>query len=240
MPRNTWASGEMWLANARPPRPWDGRDRILLSGNQSAFNFRKVACRWTAVGRPGPTIQPMAWVGTRATPKQPAFSGCFGQAVRRMGGPSVGHGYRNAKSQPVVTVLAATWSDPSRTGSVLRPSGPEIRNCNHGPWVLPGKPSHNRRGRTTDGQSMMEEARSLSLGVSIFLLVVGAILTFAVDVSASGFSINTVGIILMIAGALGLVLSLLFWSSFSPYRRSRTVAGPDTVVEERRIERDLP
>ncbi len=86
----------------------------------------------------------------------------------------------------------------------------------------------------------MEEARNLSLGVSIFLLVVGAILTFAVDVSASGFSINTVGIILMIAGALGLVLSLLFWSSFSPYRRDRTVAGPDTVVEERRIERDLP
>jgi hypothetical protein len=45
-------------------------------------------------------------------------------------------------------------------------------------------------------------------------LVVGAILTFAVDVTTSGFSINTVGIILMIAGALGLVLSLLFWSSF--------------------------
>jgi hypothetical protein len=44
----------------------------------------------------------------------------------------------------------------------------------------------------------------------------------------------------MVAGALGLVLSLLFWSSFSPYRRSRTVAGPATVVEERRIERDLP
>jgi membrane-bound ClpP family serine protease len=86
---------------------------------------------------------------------------------------------------------------------------------------------------------MMEEARNVSLGVSIFLLVVGAILTFAVEVSASGFSINTVGIILMIAGALGLVLSLLFWSSFSPYRRSRTVS-PDTVVEERRIERDLP
>jgi predicted membrane channel-forming protein YqfA (hemolysin III family) len=79
----------------------------------------------------------------------------------------------------------------------------------------------------------------LSLGVSIFLLVVGAILTFAVDVTASGFSIDTVGIILMIAGALGLVLSLLFWSSFSPYRRGRTLGG-DTVVEERHIERDLP
>jgi hypothetical protein len=65
----------------------------------------------------------------------------------------------------------------------------------------------------------------VSLGVSIFLLVVGAILTFAVDVTASGFSINTVGIILMVAGALGLVLSLLFWSSFSPYRRGGTVVG---------------
>jgi hypothetical protein len=59
----------------------------------------------------------------------------------------------------------------------------------------------------------------VSLGASIFLLVVGAVLTFAVDVTASGFSINTVGIILMVAGALGVVLSLLFWSSFSPYRR---------------------
>jgi hypothetical protein len=77
----------------------------------------------------------------------------------------------------------------------------------------------------------------MGLGVSIFLLVVGAVLTFAVDVEASGFSINTVGIILMVAGALGLVLSLLFWSSFSPYRRG-PVAG-DTVVEER-IRRDIP
>jgi predicted membrane channel-forming protein YqfA (hemolysin III family) len=100
---------------------------------------------------------------------------------------------------------------------------------------------HTRAGSEQEHwQRILEEASRLSLGVSIFLLVVGAILTFAVDVTTSGFSINTVGIILMIAGALGLVLSLLFWSSFAPYRRGRTVAGPDTVVEERRIERDLP
>jgi hypothetical protein len=74
----------------------------------------------------------------------------------------------------------------------------------------------------------------MSIGVSIFLLVVGAILTFAVEV------INTVGIILMLAGALGLLLSLLFWSSFSPWSRRRTVARGDTVIEERRIEGDLP
>jgi predicted membrane channel-forming protein YqfA (hemolysin III family) len=59
----------------------------------------------------------------------------------------------------------------------------------------------------------------MSIGASIFLLVIGAILTFAVNVSAEGFNINTVGIILMVAGVIGLLLSLLFWSSFSPYRR---------------------
>ena len=81
----------------------------------------------------------------------------------------------------------------------------------------------------------------MSIGASIFLLVIGAILTFAVDVTAEGFNINTVGIILMVAGVVGLLLSLLFWSSFSPYRRRAPVAHPEErVVEERRIERDYP
>jgi hypothetical protein len=83
---------------------------------------------------------------------------------------------------------------------------------------------------------------TVGIGFSIFLFVVGAILTFAVDVdsSGSGFNLNTVGIILTVGGLLGLLLSALFWSSFSPWSRRRTVAGGDTVVEERRIERDLP
>jgi hypothetical protein len=89
-------------------------------------------------------------------------------------------------------------------------------------------------------ETSFEEAKAMSIGVSIFLLVVGAILTFAVEVSASGFNINTVGIILMLAGGLGLLLSLLFWSNFSPWSRRRTVARGDTMIEERRIERDLP
>ena len=81
----------------------------------------------------------------------------------------------------------------------------------------------------------------MSIGVSIFLLVVGAILTFAVNVTnTGGFNIHTVGIILMLGGVLGVLLSLLFWSSFSPWSRGRTVRDGDTVVEERRIERDLP
>ena len=79
----------------------------------------------------------------------------------------------------------------------------------------------------------------MGIGFTIFLFVVGAILTFAVEVDASGFDLNTVGIILMVGGLLGLFASVLLWSSFSPWSRRRTVAG-DTVVEERRIERDLP
>ena len=93
-------------------------------------------------------------------------------------------------------------------------------------------------GTLTGGPTVIEEARRLGIGFSIFLFVIGAILTFAVDVSTSGFNLNTVGIILMVGGLLGLFASVLFWSSFSPWSRRRTVAG-DTVVE-RRIERDLP
>jgi hypothetical protein len=80
----------------------------------------------------------------------------------------------------------------------------------------------------------------VGIGISLFLLVVGAILTFAVEVDAgSGFNLNTVGIILMVGGLLGLVVSALFLSSFSPRSRRRPVAGGDTVVRERRIEREL-
>ena len=46
----------------------------------------------------------------------------------------------------------------------------------------------------------------------------------------------------MVAGVVGLLLSLLFWSSFSPYRRRPTTTAypEERVVEERRIERDYP
>lgn len=71
----------------------------------------------------------------------------------------------------------------------------------------------------------------MGIGVSLFLLAVGAVLTFAVEVTAEGFNIDTVGIILMIVGAVGLLLSLLFWSSFAPYRRDS--GGTTTVVRDR-------
>jgi len=47
------------------------------------------------------------------------------------------------------------------------------------------------------------------------LIVVGAILTWAVNAQVSGVELSTVGVILMIAGVALVVLSLLFWSSFA-------------------------
>jgi hypothetical protein len=54
--------------------------------------------------------------------------------------------------------------------------------------------------------------------MSIFLVALGAILYFAVNVDADGFSINTIGLILMIVGVIGLAVSLLMGSMWSSRR----------------------
>lgn len=56
-----------------------------------------------------------------------------------------------------------------------------------------------------------------AVGLSLFLLAVGAILAFAVDYAVQGVELYTVGIILMVVGGLGLLMSLLFWTSFAPF-----------------------
>jgi hypothetical protein len=48
----------------------------------------------------------------------------------------------------------------------------------------------------------------MTIGASIFLIAVGAILKYAVTTSVAGIKIETVGLILMIAGAIGLVIGL--------------------------------
>jgi hypothetical protein len=78
----------------------------------------------------------------------------------------------------------------------------------------------------------------MGIGTSVFLIALGAILDFAVKVSTRGFNLNTIGLILMIVGAVGLLLSFVFWGSwggFGGYSRSRRVVqdGNQTYVEER-------
>ena len=67
----------------------------------------------------------------------------------------------------------------------------------------------------------------MGIGVSVFLLAIGAILTFAVEASVSGLDINVVGVILMIAGAIGLLLTMLVFGR-------RDTVGNETVVTRER------
>lgn len=72
----------------------------------------------------------------------------------------------------------------------------------------------------------------MGLGVSLILIAVGAILTWAVDVQTNGLNVNAVGVILMIVGLIGFVLSLAFWSSWwgpGYFGRGAAPAGRRTV-----------
>ena len=66
----------------------------------------------------------------------------------------------------------------------------------------------------------------MGIGTSIFLIAVGAILAFAVTADVSGIELSTVGIILMVVGGIGLLLSLMILG-----RARGTVVERDRVVE---------
>lgn len=74
----------------------------------------------------------------------------------------------------------------------------------------------------------------MGIGAGIFLIAVGAILTFAVHAQqVAGISLGVVGVILMIAGVLGIVLDLVV---FMPRRRTVATDAP-VVARERTVER---
>jgi len=50
--------------------------------------------------------------------------------------------------------------------------------------------------------------------VSILLIALGAILIWGVTGELAGFDIDAIGVILLVVGALGLLLSMIFWSSW--------------------------
>ena len=67
----------------------------------------------------------------------------------------------------------------------------------------------------------------MGIGTSLFLVAVGAILYFAVDADISGLEISTIGIILMVVGVIGLLISLFLVSS------ARRAPAERTVVRDR-------
>ena len=78
----------------------------------------------------------------------------------------------------------------------------------------------------------------MTIGAGIFLIAVGAILKYATNIHVSGISIDTIGVILMIAGAVGLLIGLFQEIVWSRRRGVAPVAPGDPAVEERREVRD--
>jgi hypothetical protein len=70
----------------------------------------------------------------------------------------------------------------------------------------------------------------MGIGVGLILIAVGAILTWAVDVTATGVNVHAIGVILLIVGLVGGILSMIFWSSWAGpgyFTRRRT-----TIVDD--------
>jgi hypothetical protein len=69
----------------------------------------------------------------------------------------------------------------------------------------------------------------MGIGVSLILIAAGAIIAFAINVSTdSSFNLHTIGIILLVVGIIGAVMSMIFWSSWGGFGGRR-----DTTVVER-------
>ena len=72
----------------------------------------------------------------------------------------------------------------------------------------------------------------MGISLSILLVAIGAILAWAVSAEVSGVDINAVGVILMVVGGIGLVVSMIFWSSWGGFG-ARDGGGQNTTVVER-------
>ena len=68
----------------------------------------------------------------------------------------------------------------------------------------------------------------MGLGASLFLIAGGAILVWGVTGKVGGLDVDAIGVILMVIGIIGLVLSMIFWSSWGGLGGRRRA----TYVEE--------
>ena len=78
----------------------------------------------------------------------------------------------------------------------------------------------------------------MALGTSLFLIAVGAILRYAVSDSVSGVDIPTIGLILMVVGIVGPLISLFMMTLWDRDRRRGDVVEERRVVDRRDPYRD--
>jgi len=79
----------------------------------------------------------------------------------------------------------------------------------------------------------------MGIVVSMLMIAAGAIMRFAVTVEGNGFDVGTAGMVLMIVGVIGAVLSIAYWASWGgfarPGQRATIVGTTETVVREREV-----
>lgn len=80
----------------------------------------------------------------------------------------------------------------------------------------------------------------MTIAAAIFLIAVGAILRYAFDLNVEGIDIDTVGLILMIAGAVGLVLSFVQEAVWSRRRERRDLEARERAAAEQRAAAQQP
>ncbi|MEU5721099.1 MULTISPECIES: DUF6458 family protein [unclassified Micromonospora] len=83
----------------------------------------------------------------------------------------------------------------------------------------------------------------MGIGASIFLIALGAIFAFAIDANLGWLNLNVVGWVLMLAGVVGLLITLYFWNNrrrtvVARPVRERVVAEPVVPVQDDRVVRE--
>lgn len=77
----------------------------------------------------------------------------------------------------------------------------------------------------------------MGIVVSMLMIAAGAIMRFAITVEGDGFNVGTAGMVLIVVGVIGAVLSIAYWASWGgfarPGPRSTVVGTTETVVRER-------
>ena len=83
----------------------------------------------------------------------------------------------------------------------------------------------------------------MGIGASIFMIAAGAIITFALDITVGWLDLDVVGWVLMVAGVIGIVITMTIWNG---RRRTVVTSAPTTpttttvterpVVEDSRVE----
>ncbi|MDE3202894.1 MAG: hypothetical protein KGQ66_01580 [Acidobacteriota bacterium] len=71
----------------------------------------------------------------------------------------------------------------------------------------------------------------MGIVTSMFLIAVGAIMRFAVTVQGHGFNVHTTGVVLMVVGAVGAVLSIAFWASWGGFGHRRAPLASRRTVQ---------